>query len=153
MPLGPVAAHPIKICSQNYLLYNFLQFIICNNKWYFWFVCKFKIECCSTDVFLYANPEISITLVPSTKTQKDFSIDFWIIGENKLCHQQKYDSCAFYHDNLRNEHIYEYWSLNIISRNKKLKLGHKQTTTVSHDFNITTINLLTAVFIKKKKNP
>ncbi len=152
MPLGPVAAHLIKMYSQNNLLYNCLQFIICNNTIIIiviYLVCvQIQNRVLQYWHVIYANPEISITLVCSTKPQMDFSINFWCIGENKLCDQQKYDSCAFCMIIFTKDHnIYEYWSLNIISRNKKLKQGHKQTTPVSHDFNITTINLLTAVFI------
>lgn len=38
------------------------------------------IERCRDDDVL-----VSITLVPSTKTQYNFSIGLWIISENKLC--------------------------------------------------------------------
>jgi len=41
-------------------------------------------------VVLQVNPEVSITLVPSTNTQTDFSIGFQIIAKNNLCDQQKF---------------------------------------------------------------
>jgi len=48
------------------------------------------IEWCRDDIFLLANPDVSITLVPLTKTHLDFSIGFWIIAENKVCDQQNF---------------------------------------------------------------
>lgn len=36
------------------------------------------ILCCRDDIFLLANPEVSIGLVPLTKGHCDFSIRFWI---------------------------------------------------------------------------
>lgn len=35
------------------------------------------------DVFLWADPDISIALVPSTESLGDFGFGFWIIAENK----------------------------------------------------------------------
>lgn len=43
------------------------------------------IEWCKGAMFLLANLEVSNTLFPLTKTQKDSSIGFWIVAENKVC--------------------------------------------------------------------
>ena len=42
-------------------------------------------QCCRGDVVLWANPEVSVALGPSTTSLWDFSTGFWIIAENKLC--------------------------------------------------------------------
>lgn len=42
------------------------------------------IGCSRDDVFLQPNPEISIALVYSTKSQWDISVGFCIIAQNKL---------------------------------------------------------------------
>lgn len=34
------------------------------------------IECCRDDIFLEANPEISITLIPQPKSQQDFPLAY-----------------------------------------------------------------------------
>ncbi len=65
---------------------------------------------CSDDEFLQALPEVSNTVVPSVKTQQDFSIGFWILEENKLYIQQKISilTCFVHHDNLlkRTQHLW-----------------------------------------------
>ena len=44
--------------------------------------------CCRFDVFLSAEPKVSITIDPSTKSQSDFSTGFWTV-EDKFCDEQK----------------------------------------------------------------
>lgn len=48
------------------------------------------IEYHRDNVFLWVNKEVRITLVPLTISQWDFSIDLWIIAENKICGKQKF---------------------------------------------------------------
>ena len=47
------------------------------------------IEHYKEKLFLWANPELSITLDLSTKSLQDFSIRFWVIAENK--HRSKHN--------------------------------------------------------------
>ncbi len=53
---------------------------------------------------------VGIALVPSIKTQQDFSIGLWIIAENKLCATNI--NVGFVHNLFK-------WSLNTIGRNKR----------------------------------
>lgn len=39
---------------------------------------------------------------------------------------------------INEHHFYDIWSMNVISRNVKLVLGYKQTTSQLHDFNMHT---------------
>ena len=48
------------------------------------------IEWCRDDVFLWANPEVGIALVPSTKSLWDFFYGFWIIAKYNLCGKHKF---------------------------------------------------------------
>lgn len=99
-----------------------------------WTTFREKMQLWGDDVFLQALPEVINTLVPSTKTQQDFSIGFWILEENKLYVPQKIMilTCFVHHDKL-NDWRQHLWSLNTIGRTKKLNIGHEQTTPWSHD--------------------
>lgn len=42
------------------------------------------------DVFLYANPEVRVTLVPLAKSPQDYSIAFWLTAKKKLFVKHKF---------------------------------------------------------------
>lgn len=79
-------------------------------------------------------------LVPSTKSQTDFSFIFWMIEENKLCGKHKFMMPALFRKmTFTNEdRFYDFLSINAIAISKKIMLGYKRTTLRSHDFNVTT---------------
>ena len=41
----------------------------------------------------FCRPEVSITVVPSTKSKQGFSLQFWIRAENKLCPSKTKTTC------------------------------------------------------------
>lgn len=83
------------------------------------------------DVFLWADPDISIALVPSTESLGDFCIGFWDVVENKLKHRFMTPKRFVQQDNLHRQTLLFLKSVNEIARSKKLILGLKQTTFMS----------------------
>ena len=50
-----------------------------------------SVECCRSDIFLKAKLYVSIDLVPSRKTKREFSVGFWIFPENKTVRLRYFD--------------------------------------------------------------
>ncbi len=86
--------------------------------------------------------------------QKQFSIGFWIIVENKLCDQDLwilhilFTMIIFTNEN----NFYEFCSQHLFSRSKKLNLGYKLNMPQLCDFKITNISFFVNSFRLLFKN-